>query len=63
MTPVNRMPATHLNYFYVLDDAPRPERRLLLRGGWKNEDALWTYRLAWHLSASAPSPPLAFTKK
>ena len=46
MTPVNRMPATHHNYFYVLDNAPRPERRLLLRGGWKNEDALNEARAA-----------------
>jgi hypothetical protein len=35
-----QVPGKRINFYYVLHDAPRPERRLLLRGLWKDEAAL-----------------------
>jgi hypothetical protein len=35
-----QVPGKRINFYYVLYDAPRPERRLLLRGLWKDEVAL-----------------------
>jgi hypothetical protein len=36
-----------INFYYVLHDVPRPERRLLLRGQWKNDAALSRARTAF----------------
>lgn len=36
-----------VNFYYVLHDAPRPERRLLLRGLWKDDVALSRARAAF----------------
>jgi len=35
-----QVPGKRVNFYYVLHDAPRPERRLLLRGQWKDDAAL-----------------------
>ncbi|HID64708.1 MAG TPA: hypothetical protein EYP49_18475 [Anaerolineae bacterium] len=35
-----RVPGKRVNFYYFLHDAPRPERRLLLRGLWKDDVAL-----------------------
>ncbi|MGA9350708.1 MAG: hypothetical protein WBW48_18145 [Anaerolineae bacterium] len=35
-----QVPGKRINFYYVLHDLPRPERRLLLRGQWKDDAAL-----------------------
>jgi quinol monooxygenase YgiN len=43
-----QVPGKRVNFYYVLHDAPRPERRLLLRGQWKDDAALSKARTAFH---------------
>jgi len=42
-----QVPGKRVNFYYVLHDAPRPERRLLLRGLWKDDTALSKARTAF----------------
>jgi hypothetical protein len=35
-----QVPTNRVAFFYVLNNTPRPERRLLLRGRWKDEASL-----------------------
>jgi hypothetical protein len=42
-----QVPGKRINFYYVLHDVPRPERRLLLRGQWKNDAALSRARTAF----------------
>jgi hypothetical protein len=42
-----QVPGKRVNFYYVLHDAPRPERRLLLRGQWKDDVALSEARTAF----------------
>jgi hypothetical protein len=42
-----QVPGKRVNFYYVLHDAPRPERRLLLRGQWKDDAALSRARTAF----------------
>jgi hypothetical protein len=42
-----QVPGKRVNFYYVLHDAPRPERRLLLRGQWKDDAALSKARTAF----------------
>jgi len=41
------VPGKRVNFYYVLHDAPRSERRLLLRGQWKDDAALSKARTAF----------------
>lgn len=45
-----------VNFYYVLHDVPRPERRLLLRGQWKDDAALSRARTAF-IETYAPRRP------
>jgi len=42
-----QVPGKRVNFYYVLHDAPRSERRLLLRGQWKDDVALSRARAAF----------------
>lgn len=42
-----QVPGKRINFYYVLHDVPRPERRLLLRGQWKNDASLSRARTAF----------------
>ena len=42
-----QVPGRRVNFYYVLHDAPRPERRLLLRGQWKDDAVLSRARTAF----------------
>jgi len=42
-----QVPGKRIKFYYVLRDAPRPERRLLLRGLWKDDAALSRARTAF----------------
>jgi hypothetical protein len=42
-----QVPGKRVNFYYVLHDAPRSERRLLLRGQWKDDAALSRARTAF----------------
>jgi hypothetical protein len=45
-----------ISFYYVLHDVPRPERRLLLRGQWKDDAALSRARTAF-IKTYASQPP------
>jgi len=51
-----QVPGKRVNFYYVLRDAPRPERRLLLRGLWKDDAALSRARIAF-IKTYAPRRP------
>ncbi len=51
-----QVPGKRVNFYYVLHDAPRPERRLLLRGQWKDDAALSRARTAF-IETYAPRRP------
>jgi len=42
-----QVPGKRVNFYYVLHETPRPERRLLLRGQWKDDAALSRARTAF----------------
>jgi len=42
-----QVPGRRIKFYYVLRDTPRPERRLLLRGQWKDDAALSRARTAF----------------
>ena len=42
-----QVPGKRVNFYYVLHDTPRPERRLLLRGQWKDDALLSRARTAF----------------
>lgn len=51
-----QVPGRRVNFYYVLHDTPRPERRLLLRGQWKDDAALSEARAAF-IKTYAPRRP------
>jgi quinol monooxygenase YgiN len=54
-----QVPGKRINFYYVLHDAPRPERRLLLRGLWKDEAALSRARTAF-IKTHTPRRPYQY---
>lgn len=45
-----------VNFYYVLRDAPRPERRLMLRGQWKDDVALSKARTTFQKTYTPQRP-------
>jgi hypothetical protein len=45
-----------ISFYYVLHDVPRPERRLLLRGQWKDDAALSKARTAFRKTYASQRP-------
>jgi hypothetical protein len=51
-----QVPGKRVNFYYVLHDAPRPERRLLLRGLWKDAAALSKARTTFQKTYTPQRP-------
>jgi len=51
-----QVPGKRINFYYVLQNVPRPERRLLLRGQWKNDAVLSRARAAFVKTYASQHP-------